>query len=226
MKNKKLKLIGIVFITLILGLWSVNNIGYDNEIYLKSNSNKVAKNADSGAKITEDTKRIVKKIEGSNDPLTKKELKQVETKLASTPIIYSTDYDVYMPIYTSNPNDTKEQKAELDKGAISYQAYGTPGKGNYDVFAHNAFEEGQYFTSFAKHLKKGDKVYVLAKDGNEYKKYEYTIKYEFIADKDDVNTVYYDSDEPMISIGTCKLPYKTENRIVWQGYLTNTTEIK
>lgn len=149
----------------------------------------------------------------------------LEKQLDKTPIIYSEDYQVYIPIYTASPKDSSEQHTDLDKGAITYNSFGTPGKGNYDVFGHNAFEEGQYFTSFARHLKKGDKVYLLAKDGKGYKKFEYTIKYKYEVDKDDVSSVYYESDKPIITIGTCKVPYKTENRIIWQGDLTNTTNI-
>ncbi len=170
-------------------------------------------------------KQYVKANESEQEEITNANKKNAKTILENQPIIYSNDYDVFIPVQNEvDVDDIEKQDEYLSKNAISYSLYGTPGEGNYDVFAHHSLYEGQYFTSFVDQLQQGDSVYVVEKDGDNYVKYEYEIKYQYTVKADDTDNVYYPSDDPIITIGTCISPYKTNKRFIWQGDLTTTTE--
>ncbi len=213
-KSKKLLLmILIVIITgIIMGL-RTNMVAIDeNQLYVKTKENQITNE--------EAEKNMIKEVSRESSYI-KSELDKGKD------FIYSNDYDVAIPIYQNvSSNNEAEQKDLLDTGAISYNLFGKAGEGNYDIFAHHGFNEKSYFTDFVNNLKKGDEVYVLSKIKDKYVKYTYEIDYDFIVDKEDVDTVYYKSEEPIITIGTCKVPYKTDYRIIWQGHLKEKNEMK
>lgn len=218
--NKKTK--SKIFIVIIIGILSalliisIRYIGIDNnKIYLKTETNElIEQNHEEKLK---DKYTITHNDDTGNDTYSTTIINEINN---GNDFIYSSDYNVALPVYKNiEPEDTSKQNKLLNTGAISYSLYGEAGKGNYDIFAHHGFNDGSYFTSFINNLKKGDEVYVLTKEKDQIKKYTYIIDYSFEVDKDDTDTVYYESNEPIITIGTCKLPYKTEYRIIWQGHL-------
>ncbi len=218
MQKSKTKVISITILIFLMGILSLltyKYIGFDNnDIYLKTNDNQLTQKKHE-TNIKDKYKITIN--EDGNDTYSKNIIEELDK---GNDFIYSKDYNVALPIYKNiDPNNTNKQNKLLDTGAISYNIYGSAGKGNYDVFAHHGFSEGTYFTSFINNLKKDNEVYILTKENNKIKKYTYIIDYSFEVDKDDSDTVYYESKTPIITIGTCKLPYKTEYRIIWQGHL-------
>lgn len=170
-------------------------------------------------------KLVVKASEEEQKEIMKKNRDDIENLLETKPVIYSKEYGVMMPITNNvNPDNPDEQLNLLESDAISYSLYGKPGKGNYDVFAHHSLYEGQYFTSFVDKLSKGDIVKVIEKENNIYKVYSYEISYSFTVESKDTGSVYYESKKPILTIGTCVKPYKTDKRLIWQGDLINTKE--
>lgn len=115
--------------------------------------------------------------------------------------------------------DKEEENQKLLQGAISYQKYGKPGSGNYVVFGHHGYYEDTYFTNLVGKLKVNDKVYIYTLENGEKVKYTYKININYTTNKDDVESVYYDSEKPILTIGTCEKAYKTDKRLIWQGEL-------
>lgn len=168
---------------------------------------------------------LTEKSETKQQEITKKNRTDVENILETKPVIFSKDYNVMMPIINNvDTNDTKKQLDLLETSAISYSLYGKPGLGNYDVFGHHSLYEGQYFTSFVDKLAKGDIVKIIEKKDDKYVVYSYEISYNFTVESKDTSSVYYESEKPILTIGTCAEPYKTDKRIIWQGDLVNSEE--
>ncbi len=132
-------------------------------------------------------------------------------------IIYSDEYDVYMPVIETSETNKKEQIENLHANAITYHGFNEGKSGNFDVFAHHSQYAGQYFTSFVDQLKEGDEVYILSQEENNTYKYTYKITKNFVANMYDTENVYKQTKKPTITIGTCEKYYKTDYRIIWQG---------
>lgn len=95
--------------------------------------------------------------------------------------------------------------------------YVAPGYGNYILFGHNSgdYPKG-YFTPLVNGLKVDDIVTIRTKD----KDYNYRITDRKIINENDVDEVYFKSEKPIITIGTCDIPSATTpNRIIFSGSL-------
>lgn len=143
-----------------------------------------------------------------------------ENLKSDIPYIYDDELGVAMPLtnWNTKMNAQEEEKA-LSQYALTYPDFGSPGKGNLIAFAHNSslFPQG-YFTPFVNNLKVGDVVVVKTKEKN----YKYKITSRSLVKDTEVDDVFYESDEPIITIGTCDVPSATTNkRIIWTGTLIN-----
>lgn len=136
----------------------------------------------------------------------------------NVPYLFDEDLGVYLPLvdWTNDMTEIDENDV-LSKNALTYPEYGSPGKGNLIVFGHNSglYSQG-YFTPFVDNLGVGDTVIVKTKT----KDYKYKIESREIVKDKETDKVFYQSDEPIITIGTCDVPSATTNkRIIWTGTL-------
>lgn len=134
--------------------------------------------------------------------------------------IVNEDLGVYLPLVDwTNDMDEEDEANVLSTSALTYPKYGNAGKGNLIVFGHNSglYSQG-YFTPFVENLEVGDTVMVKTKKKN----YKYKITSREIVEDNEIEKVFYESDEPIITIGTCDIPSATTNkRIIWTGTLEN-----
>lgn len=138
------------------------------------------------------------------------------------------DYGVYLGVtpreesWGSGEEAVALEHEALATSALTYEAFGAPGEGNYILFGHNA--EGfasAYFTPFVENLKEDDIVTIKTHDGDY--NYKITSREVVPADGSADDKVFYQidkNDTPIITIGTCEYPESgTPNRIIWTGEL-------
>lgn len=138
------------------------------------------------------------------------------------PYVISEKYNVYIPVYSYTTKSQEEQL--LAKGGVTYPQYGSPEEGNFIVFAHNSQVRNAYFSPFVDNLYPSDIIKVKYKKGNYIYTNTYKITSREVVNYKDVDEVYYTTEKQTITLGACKIPYDTPDRIIWKGELINTNK--
>lgn len=126
-------------------------------------------------------------------------------------------------IIISGISNKSKQDADLQKGVITFKNYDNL-NGNYVLFGHNSYY-GNYLTPEVKNLNVDDELEIWEKQDNKTIKYLYQVESRSIVQNDEVDKVYYQSDEPILTLGTCETWQKTNKRIIWTSTLKNKKEV-
>lgn len=178
--------------------------------------------------IVEDKSELVGDVVGLSESeqkkITRSNMKNMEENLTNgINYIVIESLDVAVPIFSFSSKLNEEKINEvLKKGAMTYNMYGSPAQGNYILFGHNSGQYPRgYFTPLINGLKINDEVWIRTSSQS----YRYKITNREIINDDGVEKVFFKSQKPIITIGTCDVPSeKTKKRIIFSGELINENE--